>query len=105
MYGHVEKLAEEIRKGAASVEGVEAKLWQVRFAFLHKWLFAFCQFLQAQTYFICSSERNYVEGLIISGYQVLLTLTNNIRFESTSSFVLCILKKEPSLSMISFKHS
>lgn len=31
MYGHVEKLAEEIKKGAASVEGVEAKLWQVRF--------------------------------------------------------------------------
>ncbi|KAK7302650.1 hypothetical protein RJT34_13543 [Clitoria ternatea] len=29
MYGHVGKLAEEIRKGAASVEGVEAKLWQV----------------------------------------------------------------------------
>lgn len=28
-YGHVEKLAEEIRKGAASVEGVEPKLWQV----------------------------------------------------------------------------
>ncbi|XP_009405009.2 NAD(P)H dehydrogenase (quinone) FQR1-like [Musa acuminata AAA Group] len=29
MYGHVEKLAEEIQKGASSVEGVEAKLWQV----------------------------------------------------------------------------
>lgn len=29
MYGHVEKLAEEIKKGATSVEGVEAKLWQV----------------------------------------------------------------------------
>ncbi|KAM3204421.1 putative NAD(P)H dehydrogenase (quinone) FQR1-like 1 [Capsicum annuum] len=29
MYGHVEKLAQEIKKGAASVEGVEAKLWQV----------------------------------------------------------------------------
>ncbi|GAB4831061.1 hypothetical protein Ancab_005073 [Ancistrocladus abbreviatus] len=29
MYGHVEKLAQEISKGAASVEGVEAKLWQV----------------------------------------------------------------------------
>ncbi|KAL8098254.1 hypothetical protein AgCh_031131 [Apium graveolens] len=29
MYGHVEKLAEEIYKGASSVEGVEAKLWQV----------------------------------------------------------------------------
>jgi len=28
-YGHVEKLAWEIEKGAASVEGVEAKLWQV----------------------------------------------------------------------------
>ncbi|KAH6792835.1 Quinone reductase family protein [Perilla frutescens var. hirtella] len=28
-YGHVEKLAEEIKKGAESVEGVEAKLWQV----------------------------------------------------------------------------
>jgi NAD(P)H dehydrogenase (quinone) len=28
MYGHVEKLAEEIKKGAASVEGVEAELWQ-----------------------------------------------------------------------------
>lgn len=31
MYGHVEKLAEEIQKGAESVEGVEAKLWQVSF--------------------------------------------------------------------------
>ncbi|KAK8946865.1 hypothetical protein KSP39_PZI007010 [Platanthera zijinensis] len=29
MYGHVEKLAEEIKKGANSVEEVEAKLWQV----------------------------------------------------------------------------
>ncbi|XP_071692757.1 NAD(P)H dehydrogenase (quinone) FQR1-like [Rutidosis leptorrhynchoides] len=29
MYGHVKKLAEEIKKGAASVEGVEATLWQV----------------------------------------------------------------------------
>lgn len=29
MYGHVEKLAEEIKNGASSVEGVEAKLWQV----------------------------------------------------------------------------
>ncbi|KAK7262693.1 hypothetical protein RJT34_30269 [Clitoria ternatea] len=28
-YGHVERLAEEIKKGADSVEGVEAKLWQV----------------------------------------------------------------------------
>jgi len=31
MYGHVEKLAEEIKKGASSVEGVEAKLWQACF--------------------------------------------------------------------------
>ncbi|PKA53546.1 hypothetical protein AXF42_Ash009042 [Apostasia shenzhenica] len=29
MYGHIEKLAHEILKGASSVEGVEAKLWQV----------------------------------------------------------------------------
>ena len=29
MYGHVQKLAEEIQKGAASVEGVDAILWQV----------------------------------------------------------------------------
>ncbi|XP_073525534.1 uncharacterized protein [Phyllobates terribilis] len=29
MYGHVDKLALEIKKGAESVEGVEAKLWQV----------------------------------------------------------------------------
>jgi NAD(P)H dehydrogenase (quinone) len=29
MYGHVEKLAKEIKKGAESIEGVEAKLWQV----------------------------------------------------------------------------
>lgn len=28
-YGHVEKLAHQIKEGAASVEGVEAKLWQV----------------------------------------------------------------------------
>ncbi|XP_065861803.1 uncharacterized protein [Euphorbia lathyris] len=29
VYVHVEKLAEKIKKGAASVEDVEAKLWQV----------------------------------------------------------------------------
>ncbi|GAA0169186.1 hypothetical protein Leryth_025973 [Lithospermum erythrorhizon] len=29
MYGHVLKLAEEIKKGAESVDGVEVKLWQV----------------------------------------------------------------------------
>ncbi|KAL8162579.1 hypothetical protein V2J09_014068 [Rumex salicifolius] len=29
MYGHVDKLALEIKKGVESVEGVEAKLWQV----------------------------------------------------------------------------
>ncbi|CAM8991584.1 unnamed protein product [Rhodiola kirilowii] len=29
MYGHVGTLAEEIKKGVESVEGVEAKLWQV----------------------------------------------------------------------------
>ena len=29
MYGHVEKLAEAIKKGASCVEGVEAKMWQV----------------------------------------------------------------------------
>ncbi|KAK3122684.1 hypothetical protein QOZ80_8AG0616770 [Eleusine coracana subsp. coracana] len=28
-YGHVATLAEEIKKGASSVEGVEVKLWQV----------------------------------------------------------------------------
>ncbi|GAB2284606.1 hypothetical protein Dimus_019062 [Dionaea muscipula] len=30
MYGHTHRLAEEIQKGAATVEGVEAKLWQVQ---------------------------------------------------------------------------
>ncbi|KAM0912042.1 hypothetical protein ACQ4PT_013061 [Festuca glaucescens] len=29
MYGHVGKLADEIKKGASSIEGVEAKIWQV----------------------------------------------------------------------------
>ncbi|KAL1325434.1 probable NAD(P)H dehydrogenase (quinone) FQR1-like 1 [Arachis ipaensis] len=29
LYGHVERLAEEIKKGADSVDGVEATLWQV----------------------------------------------------------------------------
>lgn len=43
MYGHVEKLAEEIRKGAASVEGVEAKLWQV--ILLTTLFLLHCQFL------------------------------------------------------------
>ncbi|GFQ04762.1 probable NAD(P)H dehydrogenase (quinone) fqr1-like 1 [Phtheirospermum japonicum] len=28
-YGHVERLAQEIKKGAESVQGVEVKLWQV----------------------------------------------------------------------------
>lgn len=32
MYGHVEKLAQEIRKGAAFVDGVDAKLWQVLYS-------------------------------------------------------------------------
>ena len=41
MYGHVEKLAEEIKKGAASVEGVEAQLWQVC---VHVSFFLFCIF-------------------------------------------------------------
>ena len=38
MYGHVEKLAEEIKKGADSMEGVEANLWQV---WIMKWTFPF----------------------------------------------------------------
>lgn len=29
MYGHVAKLADEIKKGVSSIEGVEAKIWQV----------------------------------------------------------------------------
>jgi multimeric flavodoxin WrbA len=41
MYGHVEKLAQEIEKGASSVEGVEAKLFQVwvasMFSIIQKW--------------------------------------------------------------------
>jgi multimeric flavodoxin WrbA len=39
MYGHVEKLAQEIEKGASSVEGVEVKLFQV-------WV---CQIVQYHT--------------------------------------------------------
>lgn len=37
MYGHVGRLAEEIKKGASSVEGVEATLWQVsvHFSLIH----------------------------------------------------------------------
>jgi len=35
MYGHVERLAEEIKKGADSVEGVEAKLWQACIFMFH----------------------------------------------------------------------
>ena len=38
MYGHVEKIAEEIKKGADFVEGVEATLWQV---WILKWTFHF----------------------------------------------------------------
>ena len=38
MYGHVEKLAEEIRKGADSTLGVEATLWKV---WILKWTFPF----------------------------------------------------------------
>jgi len=33
MYRHVDRLAEEIKKGVDSVEGVEAKLWQARLLF------------------------------------------------------------------------
>ena len=38
MYRHVEKLAEEIKKGANYVEGVESTLWQV---WILKWTFPF----------------------------------------------------------------
>ena len=38
MYGHVEKLEEEIKKGADFVEGVEATLWKV---WILKWTFPF----------------------------------------------------------------
>ena len=38
MYEHVEKLGEEIKKGADYVEGVEATLWQVC---ILKWNFPF----------------------------------------------------------------
>lgn len=55
MYGHVEKLAEEIRKGAASVEGVEAKLWQVNCLLVDELLH--CRFSQAQSDFYV-----YVKG-------------------------------------------
>jgi multimeric flavodoxin WrbA len=44
MYGHVAKLAEEILKGANSVEGVEATLWQVQNPFLLLPSFPFCIF-------------------------------------------------------------
>ena len=42
-YGHVEKLAQEIKKGAESVEGVEVKLWQVG-GFLMFIIYSFKQF-------------------------------------------------------------
>ena len=44
MYGHVEKLAQEIKKGAASIEGVEAKLWQVSLNLCVLWLHLFVWF-------------------------------------------------------------
>ncbi|WRX27203.1 hypothetical protein QQP08_019690, partial [Theobroma cacao] len=49
MYGHVEKLAQEIKKGAASVEGVEVKLWQnsLRFkARINDFTLADCKVIQ-----------------------------------------------------------
>ncbi|KAK9209477.1 hypothetical protein WN944_001843 [Citrus x changshan-huyou] len=50
MYGHVEKLAEEIKKGASSVEGVEAKLWQLSFNEIAKFtLFVRVSFLNIPT--------------------------------------------------------
>ncbi|GAY53033.1 hypothetical protein CUMW_146310, partial [Citrus unshiu] len=50
MYGHVEKLAEEIKKGASSVEGVEAKLWQLSFNEIAKFtLFVPVSFLNIPT--------------------------------------------------------
>ena len=38
MYGHVEKLVEEIKKGVDSTLGVEATLWKV---WIMKWTFPF----------------------------------------------------------------
>lgn len=53
MYGHVAKLAEEILKGANSVEGVEATLWQVQNPFLLLPSFPFCTF-QFQAWIFCA---------------------------------------------------
>lgn len=50
MYGHVEKLAEEIKKGASSVEGVEVKLWQVRMCITYDLCITCCHFNNYQFY-------------------------------------------------------
>ena len=50
MYGHVAKLAEEIQKGAASIEGVEVKLWQVgKSHFIYRFFIWFRSFVAKQT--------------------------------------------------------
>lgn len=54
MYGHVEKLAEEIKKGASSVEGVEAKLWQVMmFSILPMYHILLSLMMYQVRYFVC----------------------------------------------------
>lgn len=61
MYGHVEKLAEEIKKGASSIEGVEAKLWQV-----HVCLICYSHALQIFTASISNLDQSQSEGLILN---------------------------------------
>ncbi len=53
MYGHVAKLAEEILKGANSVEGVEATLWQVQNPFFAPSFFSFLHFPVSSMNFLC----------------------------------------------------
>lgn len=55
MYGHVEKLAEEIKKGASSVEGVEAQLWQVRMCITYDLCIECCVILITTSFNACYS--------------------------------------------------
>lgn len=57
MYGHIETLAKEIKKGAESVEGVEASLYQVK----HSWWLLLLLFSVVSTQ--CSLYSRALSGL------------------------------------------
>jgi hypothetical protein len=80
MYGHVEKLAHEIKDGASTVEGVETTLWQVisphnLHSFVDQSIGLLCGTSQQLNKILMISMRKRLDVVILFGTQQWTQLT------------------------------